>query len=100
MKGFIVFGGGTYENKENDHERGGVDLNTSIGADLVRISLAVLSVLKLVLSGFGINLEQEVINDIVNILAGIVAIYGFVKHNFIGKKGKKQKANLKENGLL
>ncbi|HET7629570.1 MAG TPA: hypothetical protein VFK44_14450 [Bacillales bacterium] len=69
-------------------------------ADLIRIALAILSVVKLVLSSFGIDLKQVVINDIVNILAGAMAVYGFVKHNFIGEKGGRQKAHLKKQGLL
>lgn len=33
------------------------------------------------------------------IIAGAASVWGFVKHNFIGKKGAEQKAVLKDNGL-
>jgi uncharacterized membrane protein len=69
-------------------------------ADLVRITVAILSVVKLVLSTFGIDIPQEYVDTAVNVVAGILAVYAFVKHNFIGKKGKKQKENLKQHGLL
>lgn len=69
-------------------------------SDIIRIVIAVLSVLKLVLSSFGIDFHQQLLNMIVNIVAGLIAIYVFIKHNFIGKKGKKQKEHLRRNGLL
>lgn len=68
--------------------------------DILRMFIAVLSVLKLVLGSFGINFPNQWFNMVVNIVAGLFAVYAFVKHNFIGKKGKKQKEHLRENGLL
>ena len=69
-------------------------------ADIVRIIVAILSVMKLVLSTIGIDIPQEYVDTAVNVVAGILAVYAFVKHNFIGKKGKKQKEHLKQQGLL
>lgn len=72
----------------------------SIQSDIIRITAAFLSLLKLLLSSFGINIHQEAINTTVNVLSGLMATYALIKHNFIGKKGKKQKEHLKKSGLL
>ncbi|HET7580866.1 MAG TPA: phage holin [Bacillales bacterium] len=68
--------------------------------DIIRLTVAILSVVKLVLSAFGIDFPEDLINTIVNIVAGLITIYAFIKHNFVGKKGRKQKEHLQKNGLL
>lgn len=72
----------------------------SIQSDIIRITVAFLSLIKLLLSSFGIDIHQEWINAFVNVLSGAIAAYAFIKHNFIGKKGKRQKENLRKNELL
>lgn len=68
-------------------------------ASVTRLTIAVLGIAKLILAAFEIELPQDMIDTIVNFVGAGFAVYAGIMNNYVGKKGKAQKATLEENGL-
>lgn len=69
-------------------------------ASISRFVILVVAVVNAVLNLLGYQtISDELINDIVAIVSGLVMLWAAWKNNYISKKGRQQKDVLKKNGL-
>ena len=66
---------------------------------ITRMALAVLAAAKLVLSMFGIEISQDLIDSIVDLVAALIVVYAAFKNNYLTRKGKAQAEHLDKAGL-
>jgi SPP1 family holin len=69
-------------------------------ASIIRMTAAVLAALKLILTPFGIDIEQDTIDATVDFIAAVVVVWAAWKNEYISRKGLAQKDQLKKAGLL
>lgn len=69
-------------------------------ASITRFILLIAAVVNAVLNLMGYQtISDELINDVIAVVSGIVMIWAAWKNNYLTKKGRAQKDVLKNNGL-
>lgn len=69
-------------------------------ASITRFTVLVIAVINAVLNLLGFQtISDELTNDMVAVISGIIMLWAAWKNNYISKKGKKQKEVLEREGL-
>lgn len=69
--------------------------------DLIRLVLSILASIKLVTAALGYRFfSDDLMVAIANLIPLLIILWGVVKPNFIGKKGKAQKLILAKHNLI